>query len=225
MLALVAVPRRGGRAGGDVRQAAVRETAEEAGLVVEAVKMLGERVHPKTDRLMGYVAYESVGPACLQGGGEAGTAVCHDDPRRRDAFEKSDPGGAVDRPGLARGDLGRRDRPPSRTAMMIDIDNPSRSMSLRVDESVLEERAHAGRRRLPTAATASGPPPRRCAPVPRWRPRPTAVPCATSKPWSGRRASSISGARSRLPETEAAAGCGCQRLSPACTRAMIAPTR
>lgn len=36
--------------------AAVRETAEEAGLTVEAVKMLGERIHPKTGRLMGYVA-------------------------------------------------------------------------------------------------------------------------------------------------------------------------
>lgn len=37
-------------------EAAVRETAEEAGLTVEAVKMLGERVHPNTGRLMGYVA-------------------------------------------------------------------------------------------------------------------------------------------------------------------------
>ncbi|MBO0609369.1 NUDIX hydrolase [Myceligenerans salitolerans] len=36
--------------------AAVRETSEEAGLTVEAVKLLGERVHPKTGRLMGYVA-------------------------------------------------------------------------------------------------------------------------------------------------------------------------
>jgi 8-oxo-dGTP diphosphatase len=35
---------------------AVRETAEETGLTVEAVKFLGERVHPKTGRLMGYVA-------------------------------------------------------------------------------------------------------------------------------------------------------------------------
>lgn len=39
-------------------QAAVREAEEEAGLTVEAVKMLGERVHPKTGRLMGYVACE-----------------------------------------------------------------------------------------------------------------------------------------------------------------------
>ncbi|MBE1875999.1 NUDIX hydrolase [Myceligenerans pegani] len=36
--------------------AAVRETAEETGLTVEAVKLLGERIHPKTGRLMGYVA-------------------------------------------------------------------------------------------------------------------------------------------------------------------------
>lgn len=41
-------------------QAAVRETAEEAGLTVEAVKVLGERVHPNTGRLMGYVACEVV---------------------------------------------------------------------------------------------------------------------------------------------------------------------
>lgn len=37
-------------------QAAVRETAEETGLAVEAVKLLGERAHPNTGRLMGYVA-------------------------------------------------------------------------------------------------------------------------------------------------------------------------
>lgn len=36
-------------------QAAVRETREETGLVVEAVRVLGERVHPKTGRLMHYV--------------------------------------------------------------------------------------------------------------------------------------------------------------------------
>ena len=41
-------------------QAAVRETAEEAGLSVEAVKVLGERVHPNTGRLMGYVACDVV---------------------------------------------------------------------------------------------------------------------------------------------------------------------
>ena len=37
-------------------QAAVRETAEEAGLTVKAVKVLGDRVHPKTGRQMHYVA-------------------------------------------------------------------------------------------------------------------------------------------------------------------------
>lgn len=37
-------------------QAAVRETAEETGLAVEAIKLLGERVHPKTGRLMYYTA-------------------------------------------------------------------------------------------------------------------------------------------------------------------------
>jgi 8-oxo-dGTP diphosphatase len=37
-------------------EAAVRETAEETGLVVVAVTTLGERVHPDTGRLIGYVA-------------------------------------------------------------------------------------------------------------------------------------------------------------------------
>ncbi|RXS84200.1 NUDIX hydrolase [Streptomyces sp. TM32] len=37
-------------------QAAVRETQEETGLTVEALKLLGERVHPKTGRLMSYTA-------------------------------------------------------------------------------------------------------------------------------------------------------------------------
>ncbi|WP_454860099.1 NUDIX hydrolase [Promicromonospora soli] len=41
-------------------QAAARETAEETGLTVEAVKVLGERVHPSTGRLMGYVACDVV---------------------------------------------------------------------------------------------------------------------------------------------------------------------
>ena len=47
-------------AGETFEEAAVRETVEEAGLTVEAVKMLGERVHPNTGRLMGYVACEVV---------------------------------------------------------------------------------------------------------------------------------------------------------------------
>jgi 8-oxo-dGTP diphosphatase len=41
-------------------QAAVRETAEEAGLTVKAVMVLGERVHPNTGRLMGYVACDVI---------------------------------------------------------------------------------------------------------------------------------------------------------------------
>jgi 8-oxo-dGTP diphosphatase len=38
--------------------AAVRETVEETGLVVTAVRLLGERVHPKTGRAMSYTACE-----------------------------------------------------------------------------------------------------------------------------------------------------------------------
>ncbi|MER6769869.1 NUDIX hydrolase [Streptomyces bacillaris] len=41
--------------------AAVRETREETGLTVEAVKLLGERVHPKTGRLMSYTACQTLG--------------------------------------------------------------------------------------------------------------------------------------------------------------------
>ncbi|MGW1006467.1 NUDIX hydrolase [Streptomyces sp. NPDC002520] len=37
-------------------QAAVRETREEVDLVVTSLKLLGERVHPKTGRQMSYVA-------------------------------------------------------------------------------------------------------------------------------------------------------------------------
>lgn len=37
-------------------QAAVRETFEEVGMNVTALKLLGERVHPKTGRSMSYVA-------------------------------------------------------------------------------------------------------------------------------------------------------------------------
>jgi 8-oxo-dGTP diphosphatase len=39
-------------------EAAVRETVEETGLVVAAMKVLGERVHPKTHRTMSYTACE-----------------------------------------------------------------------------------------------------------------------------------------------------------------------
>jgi 8-oxo-dGTP diphosphatase len=44
--------------GETVEEAAVRETVEEVGLVVAAVKVLGERVHPKTHRTMSYTACE-----------------------------------------------------------------------------------------------------------------------------------------------------------------------
>jgi 8-oxo-dGTP diphosphatase len=40
--------------------AAVRETLEETGLTVEAVKLLGQRIHPKTGRSMSYTACEVV---------------------------------------------------------------------------------------------------------------------------------------------------------------------
>ncbi|MFE4381247.1 NUDIX hydrolase [Streptomyces cyaneofuscatus] len=47
---------------GEEREAAaVRETREETGLTVEAVKLLGERVHPKTGRLMSYTACQILG--------------------------------------------------------------------------------------------------------------------------------------------------------------------
>jgi 8-oxo-dGTP diphosphatase len=41
-------------------EAAVRETAEEVGLVVRATRLLGERVHPKTGRQMSYAACKVV---------------------------------------------------------------------------------------------------------------------------------------------------------------------
>ncbi len=42
--------------GESAEQAAVRETLEETGLTVEATKLIGERVHPKTGRSMSYTA-------------------------------------------------------------------------------------------------------------------------------------------------------------------------
>ncbi|MFJ2604897.1 MULTISPECIES: NUDIX hydrolase [unclassified Streptomyces] len=50
-------------------QAAVRETLEEVGMNVTALKLLGERVHPKTGRRMSYVACAA----------ESGTAYVADD--------------------------------------------------------------------------------------------------------------------------------------------------
>lgn len=55
--------------GESAEEAAVRETQEETGLTVSAVKLLGERVHPKTQRLMSYTACDVV----------SGTAYVADD--------------------------------------------------------------------------------------------------------------------------------------------------
>jgi 8-oxo-dGTP diphosphatase len=46
--------------GETAEEAAVRETFEETGLTVEAVKLLGERVHPKSGRAMSYTACEAL---------------------------------------------------------------------------------------------------------------------------------------------------------------------
>ncbi|MFJ9740852.1 NUDIX hydrolase [Streptomyces sp. NPDC101166] len=48
-------------------QAAVRETLEETGLKVEATSLIGQRIHPKTQREMSYTA-------CTVVGGEAHVA-------------------------------------------------------------------------------------------------------------------------------------------------------
>jgi 8-oxo-dGTP diphosphatase len=46
--------------GESVGEAAVRETQEEAGLAVRAIRSLGERMHPDTGRMMFYVVCEVV---------------------------------------------------------------------------------------------------------------------------------------------------------------------
>lgn len=46
--------------GEGAEDAAVRETLEETGLTVKAIRLLGERVHPNTGRLMSYTAAEVV---------------------------------------------------------------------------------------------------------------------------------------------------------------------
>ncbi|MBV2356421.1 NUDIX hydrolase [Streptomyces sp. J2-1] len=47
---------------GEAREeAAVRETLEETGVTVAAVRLLGERVHPQTGRLVSYTVCEVVG--------------------------------------------------------------------------------------------------------------------------------------------------------------------
>ncbi|MFJ1647968.1 NUDIX hydrolase [Streptomyces sp. NPDC088258] len=53
--------------GETAEEAAVRETLEEAGLTVEAIKLLGERVHPKTGRLMSYTACERLSGEAIVG--------------------------------------------------------------------------------------------------------------------------------------------------------------
>jgi 8-oxo-dGTP diphosphatase len=55
--------------GETAEEAAVRETLEETGLVVKAVKYIGDRVHPKSGKFMAYTACEVV----------AGTARVADD--------------------------------------------------------------------------------------------------------------------------------------------------
>jgi 8-oxo-dGTP diphosphatase len=55
--------------GETAEQAAVRETLEETGLTVEAVRYLGDRVHPKSGKFMAYTACEVV----------SGTATVADD--------------------------------------------------------------------------------------------------------------------------------------------------
>ncbi|MCX4232059.1 NUDIX hydrolase [Streptomyces ortus] len=49
-------PAGGIEAGESPQEAAARETEEETGLQVEPLKLLGERVHPKTGRRMSYTA-------------------------------------------------------------------------------------------------------------------------------------------------------------------------
>lgn len=53
-------PAGGIEAGETPEEAAVRETVEETGLVVTSIKLLGERVHPKTHRTLSYTACEVV---------------------------------------------------------------------------------------------------------------------------------------------------------------------
>jgi 8-oxo-dGTP diphosphatase len=63
-------PAGGIEAGETPEQAAVRETLEETGLTVEAIKLLGERVHPKTGRLMSYTACRLLGGVAIVGDAE-----------------------------------------------------------------------------------------------------------------------------------------------------------
>jgi 8-oxo-dGTP diphosphatase len=53
-------PAGGVEEGETAEQAAVRETLEETGLVVKAVRYIGDRVHPKTKKFMAYTACEVI---------------------------------------------------------------------------------------------------------------------------------------------------------------------
>jgi 8-oxo-dGTP diphosphatase len=62
-------------AGEDAAEAAVREAAEETGLKVQAVRLLGERVHPATGREMSYTACELLDGEAVIGDAEEIDAV------------------------------------------------------------------------------------------------------------------------------------------------------
>ncbi|WP_031095544.1 NUDIX hydrolase [Streptomyces sp. NRRL S-15] len=72
---LWAFPGGGIEAGESPEQAAVRETAEEVGLEVKAVRTLGDRVHPQTGRHMTYVACEVISGDAIVGDEEEIAAV------------------------------------------------------------------------------------------------------------------------------------------------------
>ncbi|MFD5137480.1 NUDIX hydrolase [Streptomyces sp. NPDC058378] len=72
---LWAFPGGGIEAGETPEQAAVRETAEEVGLEVKAVSVLGDRVHPQTGRHMTYVACEVISGEAFVGDEEEIAAV------------------------------------------------------------------------------------------------------------------------------------------------------
>lgn len=63
-------------AGETPEQAAVRETAEETSLTVEAVKLLGQRIHPKTGRSMAYVACRMLGGVAVVNDVEELAEIC-----------------------------------------------------------------------------------------------------------------------------------------------------
>ncbi|MFJ6487069.1 NUDIX hydrolase [Streptomyces californicus] len=72
---LWAFPGGGIEAGESPEQAAVRETAEEVGLEVKAVRVLGDRVHPQTGVPMSYVACELISGEAIVGDAEEIAAV------------------------------------------------------------------------------------------------------------------------------------------------------